>query len=64
LIRIFGLPHPLRTYDALHLATALTLRDMLAALRAAAPTFVAADRRLLAIAQHRGRGTDHPDDYP
>jgi predicted nucleic acid-binding protein len=64
LVRLPGLPHPLRTYDALHLATALTLADTLAAAKASPSTFVAADRKLLAIAQQLGLPTENPEDHP
>src|SRR5579884_3343625 len=62
LVRQRGLPHPLRTYDAIHLASALELRDRLQRLGLAAPIFVTTDRKLLAIAQHLALPTENPED--
>jgi uncharacterized protein len=59
-----GLPHPLRTYDALHLASAQVLADVLAALGSPALTFLTADRRLLSIARAPGLAVDNPEDRP
>jgi predicted nucleic acid-binding protein len=53
LIRRAGLPHPLRTYDALHLASAQMVANILAA-----------DRRLLSIAHALGLAVDNPEDHP
>lgn len=64
LVRQRGLPHPLRTYDAVHLATALDLERQLAILGLPPPTFVSADRKLLAIARHLGLPTENPEDHP
>jgi uncharacterized protein len=64
LVRRRDLPHPLRTYDALHLATALTIADLSVAAKQPLPTFLAADRRLLAIAGHLGLPTENPEDHP
>jgi uncharacterized protein len=52
--------HPLRAYDSMQLATALDLRDQLAAVRIAAPVFVSADKRLLAIATVVGLPVEEP----
>jgi predicted nucleic acid-binding protein len=64
LVRQPGLPHTLRTYDAIHLASALELRDRLQRLGLAAPIFVTADRKLLAIAEHLGLSIENPEDHP
>jgi len=64
LVRQRGLPHPLRTYDALHVASAFDLRDQLSRLGLPAPTFVAADCKLLAVAQQLGLATENPEDHP
>jgi predicted nucleic acid-binding protein len=56
--------HPLRGYDAVHLATALVLRDQLVAARLPAPTFVAADANLCAVARAEGLAAENPNDYP
>jgi predicted nucleic acid-binding protein len=56
--------HPLRTYDALHLAAALIVNVQ--AVTAGQPplTFLAADTRLLAAARAEGLVTDNPNDHP
>lgn len=64
LIRTEGLPHPLRTYDALHLASAQVVADTVAALGAGSLTFIAADRKLLAVARYVGLAVEDPEDYP
>ena len=56
--------HPLRGYDAVHLATALVLRDQLVAARLPAPIFVAADANLCAVARAEGLPAENPNDYP
>jgi hypothetical protein len=56
--------HPLRGYDAVHLATALVLRDHLIAARLPAPIFVAADANLCAVARAEGLAAENPNDYP
>lgn len=58
------LPHPSRTYDAMHLASAQIVFDSLAPLGGASLTFIASDRRLLAIAGYLGFATDNPEDHP
>lgn len=63
-VHVAGLPHPLRTYDALHLASAQIISDTLATLGTPSLIFVAADRRLIAIAQYLGFATDNPEDHP
>jgi len=55
--------HPLRTYDALHLASALLTNDRLAETGLPALTFLAADDRLLVAAQFEGLSTDNPNRY-
>jgi predicted nucleic acid-binding protein len=64
LVRLAGLPHPLRTYDAIHLASAQIIRAALSNQGAGILTFSAADRRLLAIAHHIGMPIDNPEDHP
>lgn len=49
--------HPLRGYDAIHLASALSLRDSLGE----DPTFVAADERLLTAARAERLKTLNPE---
>ena len=46
--------HPLRAYDALHLACILALREAIALQQLASPMFVAADDTLLATAAAEG----------
>jgi predicted nucleic acid-binding protein len=55
--------HPLRAYDSVHLATAWLSNQEL--LRADKPplTFIAADDRLIAIAQTEGLLTDNPNHH-
>jgi predicted nucleic acid-binding protein len=55
--------HPLRTYDAIHLASALQANDQLIAAALPPLTFLAADGRLLAAAQAEGLATDNPALY-
>ncbi len=54
------LRHPLRTLDALQLASAL---DAARALRIS-PTFVSADTRLLSVAAAEGFAVDDPNTHP
>jgi predicted nucleic acid-binding protein len=56
--------HPLRAYDALHLACALAVRDALQPYGLPAPLFVAADDALLAAAQVEGFPVDNPLQHP
>lgn len=54
------LKHPLRSLDAIHLATAIiAAREF-----STKPIFVSADTRLLAIAQAEGFPTDDPNLHP
>jgi predicted nucleic acid-binding protein len=56
--------HPLRAYDALHLACAIAVRDALQPYGLPAPLFVAADDALLAAAQAEGFLVDNPLQHP
>lgn len=56
--------HKLRGYDAIHLACALTLQQILTANGGPALTFVAADNDLLTAAAAEGLVADNPNDYP
>jgi len=42
----------------------LTVADLAVSAKASPPTFVTADRKLLAIAQHLGLPTANPEDHP
>ena len=55
--------HPLRAYDAVHLATALDLAAELASVGLSAPRFVCADTLLLSAARAEGLTIENPDDY-
>ncbi len=56
--------HPLRAYDAVQLACALTRRDDDLATGNPAPTFVCADIGLLAIARAEGFTVENPNAHP
>jgi len=56
--------HPLRAYDAVQLASALRVQLNLTQAQAPPLTFVAADDRLLAIAQAEGLRVDNPNHHP
>jgi uncharacterized protein len=56
--------HPLRAYDALHLASALAANASLLAAGQTSLTFLAADKRLLAAAGAEGLAVDNPESYP
>ena len=56
--------HPLRAYDAIHLATALTANRRLLASGAAGLVFLCADDRLLQAAAAEGLTVDNPNDHP
>lgn len=56
--------HPLRSYDALHLASALEVNIQLTGAGRAPLTFLAADARLLAAALAEGLAVDNPNNYP
>ena len=56
--------HPLRAYDAIHLATALGAREFLASCGDASLTFVAADEQLNRAAENEGLAVDNPLHHP
>jgi predicted nucleic acid-binding protein len=56
--------HPLRSYDALQLASALVTNDRLAAAGSPTLTFLGADARLLAAASAEGLAVDNPTNHP
>ena len=56
--------HPLRAYDAVQLATALSANDLLLASGLPALTFLSADTRQLSAAQAEGLATDDPNAHP
>jgi uncharacterized protein len=55
--------HPLRGYDAVHLATAMTLNNVLLGTNLAPLTCVAADDRWCAAAQGEGLTTENPNEH-
>ena len=56
--------HPLRGYDAVHLASALLVPSQVAPLRPVSVTFVSADRALLAAAMAEGLAAENPLEHP
>lgn len=56
--------HPLRAYDAMHLASALLTQTELEANRLPSLIFLTADDRLLDVAQAEGMKTDNPNRHP
>jgi uncharacterized protein len=56
--------HPLRAYDALHLACALAIREAITRQQLSVPVFVAADDALLAAAAAEGFPVDNPLQHP
>jgi predicted nucleic acid-binding protein len=56
--------HPLRAYDALHLACAIAVRDTLQQYGLPVPLFVTADDALLAAARAEGFPVDNPLQQP
>jgi predicted nucleic acid-binding protein len=56
--------YPLRAYDAVHLAAALTLTESLAQERLAACVLVSADEDLLSAAHAEKLAIANPNDYP
>ena len=56
--------HPLRAYDAVQLASALRVQSAFARAKSTSLTFLAADDRLIAIAQAEGLLTDNPNHHP
>jgi predicted nucleic acid-binding protein len=55
--------HPLRAYDAVHLATALLIHRQLLDAGASPLVFLAADDHLVAVAQAEGLAVDNPNDH-
>jgi predicted nucleic acid-binding protein len=56
--------HPLRAYDALHLACALAVREAIMRQQLSGPVFVAAGDALLAAAAAEGFPVDNPLQHP
>jgi predicted nucleic acid-binding protein len=56
--------HPLRTYDAIQLASALESNTRLVATGLSPLIFVSADRRLLVAAASEGLMTEDPNAHP
>jgi predicted nucleic acid-binding protein len=56
--------YPLRAYDAVHLASALTVNDELVRQRLPVCVFISADDALLAAARAEGLMTEDPNNYP
>ena len=56
--------HPLRAYDAVHLATALIVHRLLQAGDESGLVFLCADNRLNAAAAAEGLAVDNPNDHP
>lgn len=56
--------HPLRAYDAVQLATAVTLRDSLDAFGLPPLIFVSGDTNLLSAAQAEGLRSEDPNTHP
>jgi len=55
--------HPLRGYDAVHLAAALRLNQVLAQNEFPSASFVSADRLLCQAAAKEGLSAENPDDH-
>lgn len=55
--------HPLRGYDAVHLATAVTLNNALREAEVSGLTFVAADAQLCGAAHNEGLAIINPNDH-
>jgi len=56
--------HPLRAYDAIQLASALRINEVLTTANLSSPTFLSADNKLLAVAAAEGLPSDNPNDHP
>jgi hypothetical protein len=56
--------HPLRAYDAIHLAAALDAADSARAAGMAPFVLISADADLLAVARVEGLETENPNDHP
>ncbi len=60
---LLTLRHPLRAYDAVHLAAALIWADDLSGAGVPAPILISADTDLLAAAQVEGLQVDNPNNH-
>jgi len=60
---LLALRHPLRAYDAMHLATALDLWADLMEIDLPAPIFISADANLLAAARAEGLTAENPNEH-
>ena len=58
-----ALRHPLRAYDAVHLATALALEKRLRRSGISVPVFISADANLLAAARVEGLMIENPNEH-
>jgi predicted nucleic acid-binding protein len=58
-----ALRHPLRAYDAIHLATALALEQRLRWSGISVPVFVSADTNLLTVARAEGLAVENPSEH-
>ena len=58
-----ALRHPLRAYDAIHLATALELAERMRWAGLPAPIFVSADGNLLVAARAEGLVVENPNEH-
>ena len=58
-----ALRHPLRAYDAIHLATALELAERMLWAGLPAPIFVSADGNLLVAARAEGLVVENPNEH-
>ncbi len=56
--------HPLRAYDAIQFAAALHVQNLIHQLGLDPLIFLAADKRLLAIAVQEGLSVDDPNQHP
>ncbi len=56
--------HPLRAYDAVQLASAITANRVLRAAHRRGLTFVSADDKLVRVAAAEGLQVDNPNDHP
>ena len=55
--------HPLRAYDAVHVATAILINHEMVKKTRQSLTFICADNRLLDIAQAENLNTENPNNY-
>jgi predicted nucleic acid-binding protein len=55
--------HSLRAYDAVQLASVLSLWDEARANQVSVPTFVCADNNLINVASEEGLGVENPNNY-